>query len=503
MKAWKKVAAGVGTALSVVALRDVTQKKQTLRRNFPVVGNGRYAMERLRPMLQQYFIEPDFDGRPFDRLDRSVVYTRAKNTTDTVPFGTRRSIEDVGYETLVNSFAPVEPLEDSPTVTVGGPHCTQPYDLSLLGISAMSYGSLSKNAVLAMNKGAAMGGFAHNTGEGGLTQYHLEYGADLIWELGSGYYGARTSDGRLDREEFAEKAQLPQVKMIAIMLSQGAKPGVGGELPKEKISEEIAQIRGVPRDRDLVSPPAHPEFSNAREMIRFLAELRELSGGKPVGIKFCVGSRRDVLAVVKAMVEEGDGPDFIEVDGAEGGTGAAPVDLLDWVGLPLAEGLMIVDNALRGAGLRDQVVVTGAGKVATGADIVKRIIQGADTTMSARAMMLAVGCIQAKECHTNRCPTGVATSNPYLQRGLDVENKGERVYNYHRNTVKAALGVMATLGVTDPQDLNPTMLRKRVSAHENPTYAELYQWLEPRALLENSAPQDWQEEWEQASADSY
>lgn len=496
----KYLAGTAAAGLSGLAIRDLIQPKHTLLRNYPVVGRARYLAEEMRPMVQQYFIEPDYDGRPFDRDTRSSIYERAKNISSVAGFGTELHLEKIGHEMLVNSFAPVDVPKIGPRVRVGGPHCTRPYDLSLLNVSAMSYGSLSKQAVMAMNKGAAKGGFAHNTGEGGLTEYHLKYGADLIWELGSGYFGARTADGMLDRALFKEKSRHDNVKMIAIKLSQGAKPGLGGHLPKEKITQEISEIRGIPMDVDCISPSYHPEFSNPIELVRFCAELRELSGGKPIGIKFCVGSRVDVLALCKAMVELDDGPDFIDVDGGEGGTGAAPRDFTDYVGAPLTEGLMIVHNALKGAGLRDKVVVTAAGKIARGKDIVARLIQGADATMSARAMMMAVGCIQAQECHTGRCPVGVATQNPRFTRGLDVDDKGERVYHYQKNTVRSALALMASMGVTDPKDLNPTMLRRRISNSENPTYAQLYTWLDEGALVDGSAPESWMHDWNQADS---
>lgn len=502
-KIFKYVAGAAAAGLSGLTAYDLTQKKHSILRSYPVVGRARYMMEHARPMIQQYFIEPDYDGRPFDRETRSAIYENAKDLDSVAGFGTERQLEEIGHETLVNSFAPVDAPKIAPRVRVGGPHCTQPYDLSLLNVSAMSYGSLSANAVLAMNKGSAKGGFAHNTGEGGLTEYHLKYDADLIWEIGSGYFGARTEDGRLDRELFAEKAQHPNVKMVAIKMSQGAKPGVGGHLPKEKITQEIADIRGIPQDVDCISPSYHKEFSTPEELVRFCAELRELSGGKPVGIKFCVGDRVDVLAICKAMVELNDGPDFIDVDGGEGGTGAANRDFTDYVGLPLTEGLLTVHNALKGAGLRDHVVVTAAGKIARGKDIVARLIQGADATMSARAMMMAVGCIQAQVCHTGECPVGVATQNPRFTRSLDVTDKGDRVYHYQKNTVRSALALMASMGVTDPKDLTPDMLRRRVSTSENPTYAEMYEWLDDGALLDGTAPQEWLADWERADSSRF
>ena len=496
------VLAAIMIALLILAIHDVTQKRHAILRNYPVIGRMRYLLESIRPEIQQYFIERNFDGKPFDRDTRSLVYARAKGLDAHKAFGTERDTSEIGYEFLLHSSAPVNAPEEPPTVRIGGPDCTQPADISLMNISSMSFGSLSANAVVAMNKGAGMGGFIHETGEGGLTKYHRGNGADLFWEIGSGYFGCRNEDGTFSAERFAAKAVLPEVKGITVKLSQGAKPGLGGMLPKEKISKEIAEAREIPMDRDCLSPASHSAFRTPREMVRFIGRLRELSGGKPIGIKFCVGSRVDVLAMCKAMWEERIAPDFIIVDGSEGGTGAAPLEYSDRVGTPLTEGLMLVHNALVGTGLRHMIKLGAAGKVATGSDIVKRLIQGADFTMSARAMMMATGCIQAQKCHTNECPVGVATQDPRLARAVDVEDKSNRVFNYHRLTVREAVQIMASMGVSHPSQLNTRMMRRRVDHLSTRSYASIYHWLRTDELL-NDPPAGWDLDWEEADADHF
>jgi glutamate synthase domain-containing protein 2 len=495
------VPAAIVTALAIIGVYDLVQRKHSVLRNYPVLGHMRFLLEAIRPELQQYFIERNFDGRPFDRDVRSLIYERAKGIAAEQSYGTERDIDYPGYEYLVHSVAPVEPAPEPFRVRIGGPECKQPYDMALLNISSMSFGSLSGNALRALNNGARKGHFAHDTGEGGLTPYHLG-GADVIWELGSGYFGARKKDGSFDPKLFAEKAAHDAVKGISIKLSQGAKPGFGGVLPAAKVSKEIAAYRGVPVGEKCVSPAAHSAFATPRELMAFVVQLRELTDGKPVGMKLCVGSRVDVLALCKAMLAEGVTPDFIIVDGAEGGTAAAPLEYEDHVGLPLTDGLMIVHNALVGTGLRTRIRIGASGKVATGNDIVKRIIQGADYTNAARAMMMATGCIQSQRCHTNRCPVGVATQDPRRARALDVADKSERVYRYQRATVKQAMYMMASMGVSHPSKLNPHMLRKRVSPSEQSSYAELYEWLTPGELLEHT-PVGWHADWDAADPDSF
>lgn len=503
----KRVAKSLGitgaAGLLGVAAHDVLQKKHTILRNFPVLGHARYFMEFIRPEIQQYFIENNYDGRPFDRDTRTMIYERSKGLGGEQAFGTERKVLRPGHDFLLHTMAPVAPLDQAPRQHLGGPDCTQPYDISLFNISSMSFGALSANAVMAMNKGAAMGGFSQETGEGGLTKYHLKYDADIIWEFGSGYFGCRTSEGRFDDAIFAQKAAKPQVKAILIKLSQGAKPGLGGVLPGDKVTDEIAEARGVPQGETCVSPAAHPEFSTPREFIYFVDRVRKAANGKPVGIKFCVGSRIEVLAVCKAMLETGITPDWITVDGSEGGTGAAPVEFEDAVGMPLTEGLITVHNALVGVGLRDRVAVGVAGKVVGGADIIRRMALGADFTNSARGMMMATGCIQAQKCNTNKCPSGVATQDPRLARGIDVGNKGERVKNFHVGTMNSAMRILASMGLHSFKDLGPEHVMHRIDSTSSASYRKMYTWLTTNALLDGTAPDEWMEPWNRSDPESF
>ncbi len=489
-------------ALGAVGAADLVQRRHSVLRNYPVIGHLRFALEAIRPELQQYFVERNFDGRPFDRDVRSLIYERAKGTEAEEPFGTERDVYAAGYEFMVPSMAPKPVPDRHPTVRLGGPDCTRPYDMALLNVSAMSFGSLSANAILALNRGAALGGFAHDTGEGGLSEYHLRHGGDLVWEIGTGYFGCRTAQGAFSPSEFADKAAHDSIKCVSLKLSQGAKPGIGGVLPGDKVSAEIARVREVPEGRTVISPPYHRAFSTPRELVRFLARMRALAGGKPTGFKLCVGSRRQFLAVCKAMIQEGVTPDFIIVDGAEGGTGAAPLEFADHLGAPLTEGLITVHNALVGCGLRDRIKIGASGKVATGADMVKRMIQGADFTNAARAMMMAVGCIQAQRCHTNTCPVGVATQDPHRARALDVADKSARVQRFQKATVDSALQIMGSMGVQHPDELRPHMLRRRLDPLTVRSYEELYEWLSPGELLA-VPPQDWAADWAAADPDCF
>ncbi|MEV4421078.1 FMN-binding glutamate synthase family protein [Patulibacter sp. NPDC049589] len=492
-------------ALTALAAYDLLQTRHVVLRTYPIVGHGRWIAEALRPELQQYFVESDTDGRPFDRDTRSIVYERAKGDEAESPFGTELDLDVVGREYLVHSMAPATPPPADappPRVRVGGPDCAHPYEMALLNVSAMSFGALSKPAILALNTGAREGGFAHDTGEGGLSEYHLGPGGDLVWEIGTGYFGCRTKDGDFDPERFAEQAAREQVKMVSLKVSQGAKPGIGGVLPGGKVTAEIAAAREVPQGQTVTSPPGHRVYSTPRELVTFLGRMRELAAGKPVGFKFCVGSRVQFLAVCKAMVETGITPDFIIVDGAEGGTGAAPLEFEDHVGLPLTEGLMFVGDALVGCGLRDRISLGASGKVATGADIVKRLIQGADFLNAARSMMFALGCIQAERCHTNTCPSGVATQDPKRFRSLVVSDKAPRVTRYQQATVQSALRIMAAMGVTDPKDLRRSQLRRRVSVESSQNLGELYVPLEDGALL-RGADGDWGRWWGAADPDVF
>ena len=443
--------------LTLLGFYDVLQTRHTVLRNFPVIGHFRYFFEFISPEIQQYFIERHTDGTPLSRNHREIVYKRSKDVTATHPFGTELDLYDVHYEGLKHSMYPLHEVAEPPRVRVGGPQCTQPYEAALLNISAMSFGALSGNAILAMSSGAKMGHFYHNTGEGGLSDYHLQGGGDIVWQIGTAYFGCRTKDGRFEPEAFKKQATNPQVKMIELKLSQGAKPGHGGVLPAKKNSAEIARIRMVEQGTDVISPPGHTEFSDAQGMMHFIAKLRELSGGKPVGFKLCIGRKEEFVNLCEVMKSTGIQPDFITVDGAEGGTGAAPLEYSDSVGMPLEPALSFVHKTLTDHGLKDDIRIIASGKVLTAVSIIKMLAYGADLCNSARAFMLSVGCIQAQRCDTNSCPTGVATQNPMLARGLVVEDKKTRVANFHRNTLKAVMELMAAAGVRDVKDLSPDL----------------------------------------------
>ncbi len=497
---WALVVVG---PLIAVGVHDVTQRRHALLRNYPVIGHGRYLLEAFRPEIQQYFVESNLDGRPFDREQRSLVYQRAKGETQTVPFGTQRDVYEIGHEWIAHSLAPRTAVHDDPRVPIGGADCTQPYRAAHLNVSAMSYGSLSKNAVRALNHGARQGGFFHNTGEGGLSPYHLEPGGDVCWQIGTGYFSCRTADGAFEPTLFAERAAQPAVKLIELKLSQGAKPSHGGILPAAKVSPEIAAIRLVPMGKDVLSPPAHSAFSTPTGLLEFIARLRELSGGKPVGFKLCVGDRVELLAICRAMIATGITPDFITVDGAEGGTGAAPVEFSNSVGTPLREGLLMVHNALVGVGVRDRIRIIASGKIVTGFDVVRAIALGADLCNAARGMMFALGCIQARRCHENSCPVGVATTDELLASALDVDSKARRVASYQRATVHAFLELIGAAGLDNPAQLAPHHLWRRVGLTEVRHFGELYEYLPEGALLGNAVPRAWRDDWVRASADRF
>ncbi len=480
--------------LVIVGAADVLQTKHSIKHNFPIVGRMRWWAEWLRPKVYQYFIESDTDGAPFNRLSRNVIYQRSKKVNDTTPFGTQLDVYQTGYEWLNHSIAPIpmSKVNHDPRVLVGGPDCTQPYSASIFNVSAMSYGSLSKNAIMALNGGAKLGGFAHNTGEGGLSPYHLQPGGDIFWQIGTGYFSCRNADGTFNYEAFAERSVLPNVKMIEVKMSQGAKPGHGGILPASKVTDEIAKIRLVEKGKDVLSPPYHTAFSTPLEMLQFIKRLRDLSGGKPVGFKLCIGQKSQFIAICKAMIKTGIMPDFITVDGGEGGTGAAPLEFTNSVGMPLRDALAFVYDTLNGFGLKKHIKIIASGKVHTGFDLVKNISLGADMCNSARAMMLSLGCIQALECNTNNCPTGVATQNPKLYNGLNVDDKKVRVANYHHETVKAAVELMAAAGIPHSEKLHRSYIYRRVSANQIQTYAEMYPYLLRGSLLEAPFPSGWE-----------
>ncbi len=489
--------------LVVLGLVDMTQKKQAIRRNFPVLGRMRYLLELIRPELYQYFVESDTEGVPFDREHRSLIYQRAKNARDTTPFGTKMDVYAPGYEWVNHSLQAKHVEASNMRVTVGGPDCRQPYSCSLLNVSAMSFGSLSQNAILALSRGAKLGGFAHNTGEGGLSPYHLEGGGDLIWQIGTGYFSCRDAQGNFSPAKFAEKSVLPNVKMVEIKLSQGAKPGHGGILPAAKVTAEIAEIRGVPMGKDVLSPPTHSAFSTPIGLLEFVKQLRDLSGGKPIGFKLCVGRRREFLAICKAMAKTGITPDFITVDGGEGGTGAAPLEFSNHIGAPLTEGLIFVHNALVGYSLRNKIKILASGKVSSGFFMLKRLAIGADIIMSARSMMMAIGCIQALKCNSNHCPVGVATQDPHLMAGLDPTDKSVRVASYHKQTIHSLAEMLGALGLDSAQELRPWHLMHRLSANETRHYGELYHFLADGDLLRDPLPPDFGRACQSASAETF
>lgn len=489
--------------LVLLGVFDLIQTQHSILRNYPIIGHIRFILESIRPEIRQYLIEDERDPVPFSREQRAVVYRRAKDVLDKQPFGSVRDMGAVGFGWIAHSMRPIETPDFHFRVQIGGRDCRQPYSASILNISGTSFGAVSANAIQAFNKGAKLGGFAHNTGEGSISTYHRKHGGDLIWQIATGYFGCRGEDGGFDGAAFARQAQSPQVKMIEIKLSQGAKPGHGGVLPRAKISAEIAKTRGVRRDRDCVSPAAHSAFSTPSEMMAFVARLRALSDGKPIGIKLCVGHRYEFMALMKAMIETGVRPDFIVIDGAEGGTGAAPIELTNHVGLPLADGLAFVNNALIGAGLRDEIRLGASGKIISSYDICRAFALGADFVMSARGFMFAVGCIQGRACHTNKCPTGVATQSWLRQRALVVNDKAVRVANYHRNTLRALAEVLASAGLSHPRDLKPMHLHIRHGPGVVLRGDEAFARVSAGALLNGEADGVMAREWARASADTF
>lgn len=500
--AWASFAVFAG--LTLLGIADLRQTRRAVLRNYPIIGHIRYMFESIRPEIRQYLIESDQDEQPFSREQRSLVYQRAKGAEDKRPFGTQERVYEAGYSWLTHSVQPVH-LEDTDfRITIGGPDCAQPYRASIYNISAMSFGSLSANAILALNKGAKLGGFAHDTGEGGISRYHRQGGGDLIYELGSGYFGCRTPGGQFCPDKFAAQAADPQIKMIEVKLSQGAKPGHGGMLPAAKITPEIAEARGVPMGQDCVSPAAHPAFSTPVEMMTFLGKLRDLSGGKPVGFKLCIGHRREFMCMVKAMLHTGIVPDFIVVDGSEGGTGAAPLEFANHVGMPMVEGLTFVHNTLRGAGLRERVKIGAAGKIVSAFDIARALSLGADWCNAARGFMFAIGCIQAQACHTNHCPVGVATQDPMRQKALDVGDKSQRVARFHRNTLQALGEIAGAAGLRDPSGFLPYHFMTRRGDGQMSEAADVYTYLRNGFLLDDGVDNPiYRERWARANAHDF
>jgi glutamate synthase domain-containing protein 2 len=497
---------GIFGIFLVIAILDSLQKKHSLLRNFPLIGRTRWIAEWLRPKLYQYFVESDHDGRPFSRLDRSLIYQRAKKDVATTPFGTQLNVYETGYEWMSHSIGAIDHhlIDEHPRSRVGGSTCLQPYDLSIFNVSAMSYGSLSGAALQALNGGAKLGGFAHNTGEGGIADHHLTQGGDLIYQIGTGYFGSRTKDGQFSNELFAEKAALPQVKMIEIKLSQGAKPGHGGILPAKKATPEIAKIRNIEPFKDVLSPPFHTAFTTPIELMEFVGRLRTLSKGKPIGFKLCVGHKREFIAICKAMIQTGIKPDFITVDGGEGGTGAAPLEFSNYVGMPLREGLAFVYDTLVGFDIKKDITIIAAGKVSSGFGILRNIALGADACYSARAMMMAIGCIQALECNKNTCPVGVATQDPKLTKGLDVNDKKVRVFQYHKETIASFRELLAAAGLKHHDELNRSHVNKRMSLNIYKQYDEIFPYIAEGSLLDKkSIPEAWLHDWSLATPESF
>jgi len=498
---WSPILWGFVIVIPIIlrGILNLIQRKKTLLRLYPVLGHFRYLLEFIRPEIQQYFIESDTNGMPISREFRTLVYQRAKGVRDTRPFGTLFDVYRPGSEWINPSLAPAAVAEKESRVHVGGPQCSKPYAASHLNISAMSFGALSRNAILALNRGARIGGFAHNTGEGGLSPYHRKPGGDLIWQIGTGYFGCRSHDDRFNPDTFSEKAALDQIKMIEIKLSQGAKPGHGGILPAAKLSAEIASIRDVPMGHDVISPPSHSAFSSPTGLLEFVAQLRELSGGKPVGFKLCIGVKSEFLAICKAMLATGIYPDFITVDGSEGGTGAAPIELINSVGTPMRDGLSFVHSALLGIGVRQHIRIIAAGKAISAFHMLRMMALGADMINSARGMMFALGCIQSRLCNTNECPTGVATQDPARYTQLNVEDKAQRVALYHSTTIHALLGLLSSAGLSEPSEVRAHHILRRINGPEIKNYAQLYPCIECDCLLQDSnVPEVWKDAWDAA-----
>lgn len=500
---WWAPGFALAMALSALGLYDRFQRRHTLTRNYPIAARLRWLFYDLRPYLRAYIVEGDLEGKPFSQEARNLVHNRAEGRTDTLPFGTERDVYADDYEWLSHSIIPHEQVESHPYMTVGNEQCSLPYRASILNISAMSFGSLSARAIEALNRGAALGGFYHDTGEGGISTYHRRHGGDLVWEIGSGCFGCRDDHGRFDADLFRELATMDQVKMIEIKLSQGAKPGHGGMLPAAKVTEEIARARKVPAHQDCISPRGHSEFSTPVELMAFVQRLRELSSGKPIGIKLCVGHVHEVLAVMKAMLKTGIYLDFIVVDGSEGGTGAAPMELSNHVGMPLTDGLVAVRNALVGTGLRGKVKLAASGKVYSAAGLARNLAIGADWCNAARPFMFSIGCIQAQRCHLDTCPTGVTTQDPGRQRGLVVEVQARRAARFHHQTVHALGNILGAAGLSHPHELQPHHLLHRLDASRSNWIDRIHQFLPEGALLDAPEDSSYAAWWRAASADSF
>lgn len=487
--------------LFILGSIDMIQNRHTIKKTYPLVGRFRYLFEELRPKMYQYFIESDTDGKPIHRVDRSTIYQRSKKQLETIPFGTQLDLYDEGYEWMCHSVSPkaFETLAQDPRVTVGNKDCKQPYSASILNISAMSYGSLSSKAVESFNGGAKIGNFAHNTGEGGISPYHLKYGGDLIWQVGTGYFGCRDEEGNFNPELFAEKTKIPNVKMIELKISQGAKPGHGGILPASKNSEEIAKIRHVKPHVKIASPVFHSAFDNPSEMVQFIGKLRELSDGKPIGFKLCIGHKSEFISICQAMVKHNIFPDFITVDGGEGGTGAAPPEFSNYLGAPMLDGLAFVNNILNGLDIKKHIKIFASGKITSAFHIARAMALGADACYSARGMMMSIGCIQSLLCNTNRCPTGITTHDPKLTKGLNVEDKKVRCANYHEGAIKAFVEMLGASGLDDMKNITRSHIYRRVSLNEMLTYEEIFPSIKVGSLLSGEVADKYK--WDFAHSD--
>jgi len=492
-------------AYTIIGLYDITLSKHSLNRLYPVVAYIRYFLENFRTEIQQYFIANNTEELPFNREQRSLVYQRAKNQRDTIAFGTQQNLMADNYLSLWPSLAPQKVRDENKRITIGGSHCSQPYDAALLNISAMSFGALSPQAIEALNLGAKLGQFYHNTGEGGISPYHLKHGGDLVWQIGSGLFGCRNLQGEFDPNLFVQGARLTQVKMIELKLSQGAKPGHGGVLPKSKITPEIAKIRNVPMDQDCISPASHPLAQTPVQLLNTIQQLRELSGGKPVGFKLCLGNPAEFLSICKAMLETEILPDFITIDGAEGGTGAAPVEFSNRLGITCLDAVYLVNSALIGCGLRDKITLIAAGKTASSFDLLSKLAAGANVVNAARTMMFAVGCIQSRSCNTNHCPTGVATQNPARGKAINISDKSQRVANFQHNTLHALFELIGSMGLDDPQQLTPNMIKRRTPYGLSMSLGAIVPLLQPSELLKKANPvaAPWSIWWQQANSDSF
>lgn len=490
----------VTVPLTIIGVYDILQKRSTIKRNYPILGHFRYMLESIRPEIQQYFVERFDDGRPFSREQRSVVYQRAKGQLDTLAFGTQHDLDKAGAEWLEHSMSIPHDLELESRVTVGNKKCSRPYSCSIFNISAMSYGSLSKNAVEALNLGAKLGEFSHNTGEGSISPYHLKHEGDLVWQIGTGYFGCRNPDGTFNADMFKERSNFETVKMIELKISQGAKPGHGGILPASKVNEEVAKIRAVEVGKTVASPPSHSAFNTPIEMMKFIEKLRELSGGKPVGFKLCVGKKDEFFSLCKAMIELDIYPDFITVDGSEGGTGASPLEFTNYLGTPTNDALNFVHNTLIGAGIREHIKLIVSGKIINAFDLIQKFSLGADICNSARGMMFAIGCIQALKCNSNECPAGVATQDPYLYDRLDVQDKAERVARYHKTTLKELNHLAAAAGVESLRDIKKRHIKRKIGPGQVMNYEELFPKVKPNSLIDGSYTGRWKAIWDESTS---